>query len=346
MIRMQYSGNVIETAVRIMVSRLKIICNLSHNITTLYDVLSFQPGIVDGCVYYPDDAHTEQKGMAIEFKQVGYKISPLSELTIYRSVSFGYPLALNKALKDLSVKVELGTTINLVNRLYDCDSGDVYVDGRLIREYKVLTFRAAMNIVYQSYAYFPLTIRESLSMGCISSQAEKQLEAVENGAKLGGAYDFIQELPLKFQTNLEPVRTGLSTSDCKVVDREQFKSLAATEKHANLSEGQWQRLALSRSFMKYSDKTRLLCYDEPSAGLDPKAEVAMFERLRSLRGEKTMIFVTHRFGHLTKHADLIIYVGDGLVIEQGTHKSLLAEGGEYAKRYNIQSEAFAEATML
>ncbi|CEL55404.1 ABC transporter B family member 25, mitochondrial OS=Arabidopsis thaliana GN=ABCB25 PE=1 SV=1 [Rhizoctonia solani AG-1 IB] len=121
---------------------------------------------------------------------------------------------------------------------------------------------------------------------------------------------------------------------------DQYQPISDLEKPTKLSGGEWQRLALSRNFMRNSSSTRLLCYDEPSASLDPKAEYEIFERLRSLRGEKTMVFVTHRFGHLTKHADLIIYVKDGAVVEQGTHKTLLALGGEYAKMYNIQSQAF------
>ncbi|CAE6495420.1 unnamed protein product, partial [Rhizoctonia solani] len=173
----------------------------------------------------------------------------------FKNVEFGYPMAPNKVLKKMSFKVEPGqlcvivgengcgksTTINLVNRLYDCDSGDIYIDGRSIREYKVSTLRAAVNVMYQSYAYFPLTIKENLLMGNPSPvDAEKCLE---NATKLGGAYDFIQQLPLGFETNLEPMETGWTLPGCSMADCEQFKSLAAAEKQVELSGGQWQRLA-------------------------------------------------------------------------------------------------------
>jgi ABC-type multidrug transport system fused ATPase/permease subunit len=104
-------------------------------------------------------------------------------------------------------------------------------------------------------------------------------------------------------------------------------------------------------------KIKLLCVDEPSSALDPKGEHALFERLRESEAGKTMVFVTHRFGHLTKYADLILYVllcnswletditaircmKEGKVAEAGTHKELMDLDGEYAGLYNVQAQAF------
>jgi ABC-type multidrug transport system fused ATPase/permease subunit len=83
----------------------------------------------------------------------------------------------------------------------------------------------------------------------------------------------------------------------------------------------------------------MLLFDEPSASLDPTAEHDLFERLRKLRGNKTMIFSTHRFGTLTRHADLILYM-DETVQEQGTHDELMRQGGEYARIWNLQAKPF------
>ncbi|KAJ1305362.1 hypothetical protein OPQ81_000377 [Rhizoctonia solani] len=337
MVKTQQTSSVARNAIWGLIYRWRDIFSLFQSITTLYEVIEMNSGIEDGNINYPDEEHAEQKGMAIEF----------------RNVSFGYPSAPNKVLKDLSFKIEPGqlcvivgengcgksTTINLINRLYDCNSGEILIDGRPIRDYKVSTLRAAGNIMYQDYHHFPFTIKENILMG--RPDSEDPVTDIENAAKLGGAYDFIQKLPLGLDTNLEPISQGYVSPACGERELQMFKPLQEDEKPTRLSGGEWQRLAVSRTFMKNSEKTRLLCYDEPSASLDPKAEAGMFERLRNLRGEKTMIFVTHRFGHLTKHADLIIYISEGSVIEQGTHKSLLAQGGEYAKMYNIQSEAFA-----
>lgn len=83
----------------------------------------------------------------------------------------------------------------------------------------------------------------------------------------------------------------------------------------------------------------ILLFDEPSASLDPVAEHDLFERLRKLRGNKTMVFSTHRFGNLTRHADLILYM-DQTVQEQGTHDELISKEGEYARMWNLQANAF------
>jgi len=113
------------------------------------------------------------------------------------------------------------------------------------------------------------------------------------------------------------------------------------EPQKEFSGGETQRLALSRTFMRSTTcDPRLLAYDEPSAALDPKAEFELFERLRALRGDRTMIFVTHRFGYLTKYADLIIFMDSGRAVEQGSHDELMALNGRYANLYNVQAQAF------
>lgn len=109
-----------------------------------------------------------------------------------------------------------------------------------------------------------------------------------------------------------------------------------------------------------SDKVKLVMVDEPTSAMDPEGELRLFDGLREKRDGKTMIFVTHRFGHLTKHADLILYVlcelllerynkltraihrcmKDGELVESGTHQSLIETRGEYYKLYNIQAQAF------
>jgi len=90
------------------------------------------------------------------------------------------------------------------------------------------------------------------------------------------------------------------------------------------------------------DQIALLLFDEPSAALDPEAEYDLFERLRKLRGSKTMIFSSHRFGNLTRHADLILYMKDAEILEQGNHSELIKLDGGYASMYKIQASAFQD----
>jgi len=84
----------------------------------------------------------------------------------------------------------------------------------------------------------------------------------------------------------------------------------------------------------------LLLFDEPSASLDPTAEHDLFERLRHLRGNKTMVFSSHRFGNLTRHADLVLFMNDSTIIEEGTHDELIKKDGSYAKVWMLQARAF------
>ncbi|CAE6416217.1 unnamed protein product [Rhizoctonia solani] len=278
------------------------IASLFKNVMSLYDVLEIKPSMADGYVSYPEEENKDKKGVAIEFK----------------SVSFQYPMADKAVLKDMSFSIGPGqlcvivgengcgksTTINLITRMYDSTSGEVLVDGRPLKDFKLASYRATTSVMYQDYQHLPLTIHENILLG--RPDCENPKEAVEEAARLGGAFDFVQKLPLKFETNLEPQQTGYANTweDDDDEETNTYQKFIDTQKATKLSGGEWQRLALSKTFMKNSEKVRLLCYDEPSASLDPKAEYEMFERLRQLRGGKTMIFVTHRFGHLTKYADL------------------------------------------
>ncbi|KAH7341765.1 P-loop containing nucleoside triphosphate hydrolase protein [Rhizoctonia solani] len=316
------------------------IASLFKNVMSLYDVLEIKPSMADGHVSYPEEDTKDRKGVAIEFK----------------SVNFQYPMTDKAVLKDMSFSIGPGqlcvivgengcgksTTINLITRMYDSTSGEVLVDGRPLKNFKLASYRATTSVMYQDYQHLPLTIHENILLG--RPDCENPEEAVEEAARLGGAFDFVQKLPLKFETNLEPQKTGYANTwdDDDEEETNTYQKFIDAQKATKLSGGEWQRLALSKSFMKNSEKVRLLCYDEPSASLDPKAEYEMFERLRKLRGGKTMIFVTHRFGHLTKYADLIFYVKEGSIIEKGTHKQLLDLDKEYAKMYKIQAQAFED----
>ncbi|KAE9403125.1 P-loop containing nucleoside triphosphate hydrolase protein [Gymnopus androsaceus JB14] len=113
------------------------------------------------------------------------------------------------------------------------------------------------------------------------------------------------------------------------------------ELRLNISGGERQRLVASRTFMRFhSDQIKFVAVDEPSSALDPEGELELFNNLREARTNKTMIFVTHRFGHLTKYADKILCMKEGKVEEFGTHVELMAKEGEYCKMYNIQAKAF------
>ncbi|KAL0057220.1 hypothetical protein AAF712_016150, partial [Marasmius tenuissimus] len=105
--------------------------------------------------------------------------------------------------------------------------------------------------------------------------------------------------------------------------------------------GERQRLVASRTFMRFnSNKVKFVAADEPTAALDPEGELELFTRLREERKGKTMLFITHRFGPLVKHADRIICMKEGKIVEFGDHGTLMELKGEYFKMYSIQARAF------
>ncbi|KAI0694490.1 hypothetical protein C8T65DRAFT_759402 [Cerioporus squamosus] len=289
------------------------------------------------------------------------------ELTVYRNVSFRYPGSEQYALQNISFKLSAGqlcvivgangsgksTILKLVSRLYDPEDGQILLDGHDIRTLKLFDLRQAISVLFQDYTHFPLSIRDNIALGDPSNFRNDA--HVEAAARLGGASGFIEKLPDGYDTYIErPVRDyfsgipeGTKTLFGRSIDYSAVRvagGMAARTGGTTLSGGQMQRLAVSRTFMRSvvseDAKVGLLLFDEPSASLDPTAEHDLFARLRELRGNKTMVFSSHRFGNLTRHADLILYMNDSVIVEAGTHDELIKRQGEYARIWMLQAQAF------
>lgn len=319
---------------------------------TLYDLENIQNGVVDGTEPFPENQQSLRSGLSIEF----------------RNVSFQYPGRDRCALRDVSFKIGAGqlcvvvgvngsgksTILKLISRIYDPMEGTILIDDRDIKTFRLADLRAAMSILFQDYTQFPLSMRDNIGLGnpALAHDDAKVREA----ARLGGAEDFVDELPEGFDTYLNrPVNNyygGLPEGTTKLfglpVDFSDWRHVDGVYYSGSLgdqvSRGQVQRLAISRTFMRSlvsetESSAGMLLFDEPSASLDPTAEYDLFERLRKLRGNKTMIFSTHRFGNLTQHADLILYI-DETVQEEGTHDELMKKGGEYSRIWNLQAKPF------
>ncbi|KAF8876487.1 P-loop containing nucleoside triphosphate hydrolase protein [Infundibulicybe gibba] len=319
------------------------------SVRKLYEVRTIQNRIEDGLESFPENQQALQLGVSVEF----------------RNVTFLYPGSDSYALRNVSFKIKQGqlcvivgangsgksTILKLIARIYDPLSGEILIDGRDIRTLKLDDLRRATSVLFQDYTHFPLSIRDNIGLGDPShaNDDERILEA----ARLGGAEEFIDRLPEGFDTYLErPVRDyysglpeGTTTIFGRNVDYSRVRGMGGMEasNSKSLSGGQMQRIALSRTFMRSlvsEPSVGLLLFDEPSASLDPTAEHDLFERLRQLRGNKTMIFSSHRFGNLTRHADCILYMNDSVVVEEGTHEQLIKKQGEYARIWMLQAQAF------
>ncbi|KAF9515917.1 hypothetical protein BS47DRAFT_1293213 [Hydnum rufescens UP504] len=308
-------------------------------IVALYQALEIKNILKDGDIPYPAPDVPVPGGMKVEFRNVSFQY-PEKDTAVLKNMSF--------TLNPGQLMVIVGengcgksSTVKLLNRLFDMSEGAILIDDLPIETYVAADVRRAQAVMSQEFVKYPLTIRENIGLGSVDHVDD--IDRIHRATKLGGAFDFINELPLGFETDIE-ARSDAWSSMHKAKEGGPLKTkLKELEGEFEISGGQWQRLAISRTLMRAmdNDDIRLLCFDEPSSALDPKAEFELFERLRDFRGQKTLIFITHRFGHLTKFADVILYMKNGEITEQGTHAELLAKGEEYAHLYNIQAQAFS-----
>ena len=196
-----------------------------------------------------------------------------------------------------------------------------------------------------------MRVSENVGIGDIENDDEQH---IKNAARDGGADQFIEKLPRKYDTKLRDGqqhvgprfpssglrrlalrRRLLITGHRRGEDEEEDPTAPV-----DLSGGQWQRLALSRAFMRASSAD-LLILDEPSSSLDPEAEHKLFQFIQQVRRNKTTIYVTHRF-YTVRMATKIAFFEEGRLIEWGGHDELMKiEGGKYAKLYQLQSEGFS-----
>lgn len=245
----------------------------------------------------------------------------------FEDVTFVYPGADRPALSGISLHLRPGsslalvgengsgktTLIKLLTRLYDPTSGRVLLDGLDLKEWDVDVLRKRIGVIFQDFVRYQLLVGENLGVGDVDHFDDS--ERWRSSAEKGTAAPFIQAMPDGYQTQLGRWFKG---------GRE-------------LSGGQWQKVALSRAFMR--DEADILVLDEPTAAMDAAAEAEVFEHFRRLTKEKMVILISHRFSTVRK-ADFIIVVQDGHIVEQGSHEELMETGGHYASLFRLQAEAY------
>lgn len=222
-----------------------------------------------------------------------------------------------ETLKDIHFSLEKGQTLGLVGqtgsgktaliklllREYDVDQGAIYLNGHDIRDYRLADLRSLMGYVPQDQFLFASSILENICFG----NPDLPFSAVEEATKLAQVYQDIQAMPEGFDTV-----TG--------------------EKGVSLSGGQKQRLAMSRAMILNPD---ILILDDSLSAVDAKTEFAIIDNLKETRKDKTTIITAHRLSAVV-HADLILVMQNGQIIERGTHEDLLALDGWYAQTYQSQ----------
>jgi len=242
----------------------------------------------------------------------------------FRKVSFRYPDTDNWVLDDISFTIAPGeklciiglngagksTIMKLLLRFYDADSGEILINGHAIQEYELTSLRGAFSSFFQSVVHYAFTLRENITLS----------DLARNGTE-------------------DELLRALAQADAKSIPDDLPQGLDShitkefAEDGAELSGGQYQKLALARTFYR---RCAVMLLDEPSASIDPEAEHRVFAYLQEFCKGKTTVFTSHRLSNVHL-ADRIALLEDGRIIEQGTHKELLAHNGRYAALYNLQA---------
>ncbi len=244
----------------------------------------------------------------------------------FENVTFQYPGTERYVLKDFSVKLEKNkhyafvgvngagkTTITkLLTGMYDNYEGNIYINGKNLRDYKLAELKAFFSVVYQDFAKYYITIEDNIRLGNTreidhEEYDEKNMWELLERIELKNV---VEEYPEKLHTYLGKIR----------------------ENSLDLSGGQWQRLAITRALYNPA-KVQIL--DEPTASLDPVAESKIYQLFGEMSKGKTTIFITHRLG-AARLADEIIVLADGKVVEKGSHDELLGADGIYTEMFESQ----------
>lgn len=256
----------------------------------------------------PEDAPGDDPGDTIESIE-------------FRNVSFSYQD--KEVIRNLSFELRGGKTyalvghngagkstiIKLLLRFYDPTSGEIFLNGRNIKEYELQKYRALFAGAFQDYQIFSMSVMENVMMRRCTPEDEAE---VIRALKLAGVYEKVQSLP-----------RGLHT----ILTRE------FAEDGAVLSGGEYQKIVVARAFVQ---KRPVKIFDEPSSALDPIAEYKLFESILQDGQDKTMLFISHRLSSV-QNADWVFMLENGTIIEQGSHKKLMQNRGAYADMYEKQA---------
>ncbi len=245
----------------------------------------------------------------------------------FENVSFYYSGAETPALHKINLHITQGeslaivgengsgktTLIKLLTRLYTPTEGRILVDGMDLQEWDTDAIRQKIGVIFQDFARYQLIVGENIGIGDVENiSAEDQ---ISYAARKGMADEFVKDLPLGYKTQL-----GTWFKDGK-----------------ELSGGQWQKIALSRAFMR--SQADILILDEPTAAIDAKAEAEIFAHFGELTDNRISIIISHRFSTV-RMADHIIVLEKAEVMEQGSHQQLLDKDGQYATLFKLQARGY------
>ncbi|MBD0336966.1 MAG: ABC transporter ATP-binding protein, partial [Cyanobacteria bacterium Co-bin13] len=245
----------------------------------------------------------------------------------FENVSFSYPGNSEPALRQVSFHLKPGeklaivgengsgktTLIKLLTRLYTPTTGRILLDGRDLKDWDIEVLQQRIGVIFQDFVRYQFTVGENIGTGDVSHFEAEDLW--QTAAHKGTATPFIESLPQGFHTQLGKWFRG----------------------GQELSGGQWQKIALSRAFMR--TQADVLVLDEPTSAMDAEAETQIFDHFQKVTEKQMAILISHRFSTV-RQADKIIVLANGTLIEEGTHEELLQQQGRYARLFSMQAAGY------
>jgi ATP-binding cassette subfamily B protein len=293
----------------------------------IQQAFSTASGVADQALFLTDLLAFFEMKPRVESKVNGLPApKPITRGFEFRNVSFAYPGTNRRVLSNFNFTLSPGerialigengqgktTVVKLITRLYDPTEGEILLDGVDLREYDLADLHAEIGVIFQDFMRYEMTARENIAVGRIEvPHAPEEIEyAAEKSlaagviAKLQGRYD--QMLGRRFEGGVD------------------------------LSGGEWQKLALARAYLR---DAQLLILDEPTAALDARSELQVFERFAELTEGKMALLISHRFSTV-RMADRIVVLEGGRLVEEGNHKQLMALGGRYSAMFEMQAASY------
>ncbi len=306
------SGSITVGTLAAFVGYLELLFGPLRRLVALFTTLTQSFASMDRVFQLIDEDYDIKNGVGaqpIEIKQGRIDID---------HVSFQYNDNEAPILKDINLSIEKGETvafvgmsgggkstlINLIPRFYDVTSGQILIDGHNIKDFLTGSLRNQIGLVQQDNILFSDTVKENILLGRPTATDEEVVEA----AKMANAHDFIMNLPQGYDTEVG-------------------------ERGVKLSGGQKQRLSIARIFL---NNPPILILDEATSALDLESESIIQEALDVLSKDRTTLIVAHRLSTIT-HADKIVVIENGHIVETGTHHELIAKQGAYEHLYSIQN---------
>ena len=295
--------------------------------SNLQQVFSTVSGIADQALFLTDLIAFFEMEPTVQSKPDGKKMPvPIRHGFEFRNVSFTYPGTERTVLHNFNFTLSPGerialigengqgktTVVKLITRLYDPTEGEILLDGVDLRDYALDDLHRHIGVIFQDFMRFEMTARENIAVGRVDQpHSDSDLEDAAHKSladdvigKLSGGYD--QMLGRRFEGGVE------------------------------LSGGEWQKIALARAYLR---DAQLLILDEPTAALDARSELEVFERFAELTLGKMALLISHRFSTV-RMADRIVVLSGGRLIEEGNHEQLMRAGGLYSEMFEMQAASY------